>query len=300
MEPNPISWLELRQLRRSPLPYLLFLVGVAMCVFLFWVGSDDTRPHLFWYTPMYWIPVVFHVLTLFGIPYTWAARFVSQQMSEDLVLQTPMDRSSVFLGKLKPGFLLVVLAYLPPLPGVAFWAAQNRWEYPIIFWLTFVASLCLVPVFLGFMAGVKTVAGVIGRIVLLFVYLFAGFLLFIILCGAGAMVLHELFGFTPNGAWPLIFAATGFMLCVSVLAAWTGCVAYGHTAGQIELVLFSVGSGITMFVVLTCIFGSDGHMPPPLLLIVMLTIFGFFGTIFLVAVTVDADAAPKSNFHEEQ
>ena len=275
MEPNPIYWLELRQLRRSPFPYVFFVAGLTMSGYLFRIGFDDngSSPEF-----VQWIPSVFFIMTLFGIPYMKAMQFVTQQISESEFLQTSMSRSSILFGKLKTGVFLAILAYFPVLPGIVYLLGQNRWNEPAALCAGFVGTLCLLPVFLGFMAGVKSTSGEKGRVTLLLVFLLSGFVLFCL----GTEALLDLIRPAGNGLFVVILSATCFLVCTGGLMTWVGCILYNNGKDSRKLICCLMAFGLAFLSGLAAIFGVfDTDVPATAFVWIFVSVPGFFGSPLL-------------------
>ena len=190
MEPNPIYWLELKQLRRGGFLYALAGAGLVMSGFLYAViryGIDDSPSSYF-----YMIPVLFYVLGVLGTPLIAGLRFAFQQVSEDLIFDTPLSGKTIVLGKFRSALVLVLCLYLPALPGVAYQAYHGETGHLIgcaaCAFLTTVFSATAV----GFAAGTKSAAGALGKIAWVAVYAGFGFSLFGMTMGVLEMTLYEL------------------------------------------------------------------------------------------------------------
>lgn len=177
MEPNPIYWLELRQLRRGGCLYAFIGAGLIMSGFRIVVIRYGLVFDVD--SPFFMVPVLFYVLGILGTPLIAGLRFAFQQMSGDLIFETPLSGKTIVLGKFRSALVLVLCLYLPALPGAIF-HAYHYGEPDHLFALISCAFLTTIfsAAAVGFAAGTKTAAGALGKIVWVAVYAGFGFSLF--------------------------------------------------------------------------------------------------------------------------
>lgn len=222
MEPNPIYRLELRQLRRGGFLYTMAGTGVLMSAFLivtirygleFDVGSPFHMA----------VPTMFYVLGILGAPLVSGLRFAFQQVSEELIYETPLSGKTIVLGKFRAAVVLVLCLYLPALPGAVYQAQHG--EFGHLTGMATCAALATVfsAVAVGFAAGTKTTAGALGKTVWVGVYIICGFSLFSMTVAAVGDILYK---FGVEIIWLSFVMATCAIFwgtLGTVLPLWRGC-----------------------------------------------------------------------------
>lgn len=307
MEPNPIFIMEQRQARRCGFFWLTLLVGMIMGVFLLWLACQPSYRSPYFHLNLLSVPVIYYIALGLLVPFYVGSRFSQQQLAEDPRLNTPLTTEEILRGKHLLALFLYLPLYLPTLPGQLFLLLGGYSEYFFISTLILSLSVVLSYATVGLLAGLRSIAGLMARVVVLLLHSLGAYFLFWLCFGLTMYFFGEFLAFRSPGNIIAIVAVLLLFLEVATaaLAVRYGQVLFRPHPDKEAFSGFLVITGVLLFfaffllysAILGGVLGGNGLVFFLLLVAIFITLGLYLGPVLiLIAAAAPTRRPPMSRF----